>query len=108
MQNDNLPPGISCLLANTSNSDSFISLSLIIRCNSDFASSMRALSLESMTKINPWVPVIEQSALALNLPQSGYAIFLPAYVVHPFQIVLRHEFNNKSRDSQHTTEIMSP
>lgn len=48
-----VPPGISCLFANTSSKDSFISLSLMIRCNSCLASSIRALSEESITKISP-------------------------------------------------------
>lgn len=38
------PPGRSCLLANTSNKHSFISLSLNILCNSCFASSTRSRS----------------------------------------------------------------
>ena len=36
---DNIPPGRSCLLANTRSKQSFISLSLKILCNSCFASS---------------------------------------------------------------------
>lgn len=47
------PPGISCLFAKTKSRDSFISLSLIIRCSSCRASSIRTLSEESMTKIRP-------------------------------------------------------
>jgi hypothetical protein len=52
-----LPPGRSCLLANTSNNAFLISLSLIIRCNSCLASSIRSRSAESTTKINPSDPV---------------------------------------------------
>ena len=51
-----IEPGISCLLANTSKSASFISRSRMIRCSSCLASSMRARSFESMTNIRPWVP----------------------------------------------------
>lgn len=55
------PPGMSCLLANTNSSDSFISRSLMMRCNSCLASSIRTLSEESITKIRPWVPVLRVS-----------------------------------------------
>jgi hypothetical protein len=58
-----LPPGTSCLLANTSSNDSFISRSLMMRCNSCLASSMRALSEESITKMRPCVPVFQMSVL---------------------------------------------
>jgi hypothetical protein len=51
-----IAPGISCLFANTSSSASFISRSKMMRCNSCLASSMRARSLESITKMRPWVP----------------------------------------------------
>lgn len=50
-------PWISCLLANTSKSASFISRSLIILWSSERASSIRTVSLESTTKIRPWVPI---------------------------------------------------
>lgn len=39
-----VPPGRSCLFANTSNRHSFISRSLKIRCSSCLASSIRSLS----------------------------------------------------------------
>jgi len=52
-----IAPGISCLFANTSNNESFISRSLMIRCNSCLASSIRTLSEESITKIRPCVPL---------------------------------------------------
>jgi hypothetical protein len=61
-----IPPGISCLLAKTSSNDSFISRSLIMRCNSCLASSMRALSEESITKIRPCVPANDISACDLQ------------------------------------------
>ncbi len=61
-----IPPGISCLLAKTSSNDSFISRSLMMRCNSCLASSMRALSEESITKISPCVPVNNLSACELQ------------------------------------------
>ena len=48
-----IEPGMSCLLAKTSSSASFISRSRMILCNSCLASSIRARSLESMTKIRP-------------------------------------------------------
>lgn len=51
-----IPPGISCLLANTSSSASFISRSSIILCSSWRASSIRDRSFESITKIRPCVP----------------------------------------------------
>ena len=51
-----IPPGMSCLLANTSSRASFISRSRIIRWSSWRASSIRVRSLESMTKMRPWVP----------------------------------------------------
>lgn len=54
--NHPLPPGISCLLAKTSSNASFISRSSMIRCSSCLASSIRARSFESMTKMRPWVP----------------------------------------------------
>jgi hypothetical protein len=50
------PPDKSCLLANTSSRASFISLSWMMRVSSVRASSMRSRSLESMTKMRPWVP----------------------------------------------------
>lgn len=52
------PSGRSCLLAKTRSKLSFISRSLMILCNSCFASSIRARSEESMTKMRPWVPVM--------------------------------------------------
>ena len=52
-----VPPAMSCLFANTSSSASFISRSRMIRCSSCRASSIRERSVESMTKIRPWVPV---------------------------------------------------
>ena len=52
-----IPPGRSCLLAKTSKRQSFISRSEMMRCNSCRASSILSLSCESITKINPWVPV---------------------------------------------------
>ena len=61
-----IPPGISCLLAKTSSNDSFISRSLMMRCNSCLASSMRALSEESITKIRPCVPANDISACDLQ------------------------------------------
>ena len=51
------PPLKSCLFANTSSRASFISLSWMILVSSVLASSIRARSFESMTKISPWVPV---------------------------------------------------
>ena len=54
------PPDMSCLLAKTKSRASFISRSNIILCNSCRASSIRARSFESMTKINPCVPVESQ------------------------------------------------
>ncbi len=53
----NVPLSMSCLLANTNSKLSFISRSLMMRCSSCRASSIRARSDESMTKIRPWVPV---------------------------------------------------
>lgn len=54
---DDIPPRMSCLLAKTSSSASFISRSWMMRASSVRASSMRSRSLESMTNINPCVPV---------------------------------------------------
>lgn len=51
--NGNVPPLMSCLLANTSNSASFISRSWIMRCSSFLASSILSRSLLSITKIRP-------------------------------------------------------
>jgi hypothetical protein len=47
--------GRSCLLAKTSNKASLNSSSLSIRCNSSRASETRSRSLESTTKMIPWV-----------------------------------------------------
>lgn len=51
-----IEPGMSCLLAKTSRSASFISRSSMILCSSCLASSIRARSFESTTKIRPCVP----------------------------------------------------
>lgn len=56
---ENVPLSRSCLLANTRSRLSFISRSLMMRCNSCFASSMRAASDESTTKMRPWVPAVD-------------------------------------------------
>lgn len=53
---DDLPSLTSCLFAKTSSRLSFISRSLMMRCNSCLASSIRARSAESITKIRPCVP----------------------------------------------------
>lgn len=54
--NKHVRPLISCLLANTNRRASFISRSLMILWSSERASSRRAVSLESTTKIKPCVP----------------------------------------------------
>lgn len=56
----NLPSWRSCLLAKTSSRLSFISRSLMMRWSSCRASSMRARSEESMTKMRPWVPASQK------------------------------------------------
>lgn len=63
-----LPPGISCLLAKTSSRASFISRSRMILWSSCLASSIRARSLESMTKIRPCVPVPTLNQRVLHIP----------------------------------------
>lgn len=49
--------GKSCLLANTSRRQSFISRSERILCSSSFASPIRSTSVLSITKTRPCVPV---------------------------------------------------
>lgn len=80
------PPGKSCLLANTSNSDSFISRSWIIRCSSCRASSMRSRSLLSITKIRPCVPVDyepprSRKNVSHSPPSSPNGLSLPVLVL---------------------------
>ena len=66
-----IPPGRSCLFAKTNNRLSFISRSLIIRCSSVRASSMRFRSAESTTKIRPWVPVGSKQRANVSNPEQG-------------------------------------
>lgn len=54
----------SCLLAKIRRRASFISRSVMIRDSSLRASSIRSRSLESTTKMRPWVPVRAQLAAA--------------------------------------------
>lgn len=68
VERKDVPLSRSCLLANTRSRLSFISRSLMMRCNSCFASSMRAASDESTTKMRPWVPAVFHG-LSILIPQ---------------------------------------
>ena len=103
------PPLKSCLLANTSNSASFISLSWMMRVSSVFASSIRARSLESMTKMSPWVPVascqhgclhVECCTASIGVGRHMRGTVACAHVYSPTR--------NNAVTAQHTREVMPP
>ena len=72
------PPCMSCLFANTSNSASFISRSLMILCSSCCASPILDRSLESMTKMRPCVPVSQ-----FPVSHSPLSSFPPPQMLNP-------------------------
>lgn len=67
----NLPPSTSCLLAKTRSTTLRISRSWMIRPSSDLASSMRARSQESITKMRAWVPGSGVSLFSSQLKSSS-------------------------------------
>lgn len=95
------PPSTSCLLAKTSRTTLRISRSWMMRPSSDFASSMRALSEESMTKIRAWVPVVSLSASVTRAARlfsvGNCKVFTQRSLFLPHSV-----------SDIHTREIMSP